>query len=299
VKPSLYSLFRRSEYQRPASNDEAENEKRWEQCERFAVAAIAYCLENNREFCGYFLMNICGAGEEDLSIRFEIIVEDDLWGDLVLLCDRKVYVVECKIDAALMPHQNPSTDEFWREGGYGKKITDRFANNETTLRYLVLGWDLPLKHRSGPRIQWSQKYWHHLDGFCKSSMIFDLYDTLGNLGVTIFRSRIARNMRKSNNVREACEAFAVLRSAYDTLQLRKDKFEPEIDYSAEGDRWYFGLDICVSRRFQDVESNHGRLQRIVNPPGPAIGWFGYQQNDPESGVCFAVWFYCGKDAKTK
>jgi len=106
-------------------------------------------------------------------------------------------------------------------------------------------------------------------------------------------------MKKANTAKDVCETYAVLRSAYDSAKLGEDKFSQEMDYSTDGDWWYFGLAIKSSRRDVDLHSNHGKLQRAVNPTGPEIAWFGYQQNDPKSGVCFAVWFYYGNGAEKK
>ena len=57
-------------------------------------------------------------------------MEDNKWGDLVLVADDKsfAFVVECKINADLEKHQDPSDDsnEFW-DVGYGREITERFS----------------------------------------------------------------------------------------------------------------------------------------------------------------------------
>jgi len=122
------------------------------------VASIAYCLQNNPNFRKHFLTSVCEAPPEELSSSFDILIEDELWGDLVLVerNERKVYVVECKIDASLLEHQNPSTDIFWREG-YGKQMVTRFPDVRTALHYIVLGYRLDLKARTGSRIHWFQK----------------------------------------------------------------------------------------------------------------------------------------------
>ena len=205
------------------------------------------------------------------------------------------YVIECKISAPLRPHQNPSTKIFWREG-YGRHILAHFPVG-TQLRYIVLGFKPKLRVKKGPRIDCTQKWWDALERTTKSPLILDLYDSLGKLGVTRFRSRITDTMKKAATVENACETYEVLRSAYEDLGLAEGRFLADILCDLNEGWWDFGLAIRTTRREADPDYFHGKLQRAVGSTGAQIGWFGYSQQDRKSGVCFSVWFFCGLKAR--
>jgi hypothetical protein len=304
MKPSFFSLFQRSRYRRtPGESDDPEDdleasEDKWAQRERFAVAAIAYCLKNDRDFFDHFVRNVCRVQAEEDSRQFDILIEEKLWGDLALIKrdEAVAYIIECKISAPLGDHQNPSTKIFWQEG-YGHHILARFPDFRTQLRYVVLGFKRKLPARKGPRIDWSQKSWDALEGVKNSPLIVDLYDSLGNLGVGRFRSRITNTMKKAATAENACETYDVLRSAYEDLGLAEGRFLADIACDLNAGWWDFGLAIRTTRREADSGYFHGRLQRAVGSTGAQIGWFGYSQGDRKSGVCFSVWFFCGPKAR--
>lgn len=299
MKPSLFSLFQRSRYRRNPSDAEDDDisEDRWAQRERFAVAAIAHCLTNNRHFFDHFVRNVCGAQANEDSSQFDILIEDERWGDLAIIKrdEAVAYVIECKISAPLGDHQNPSMKLFWEEG-YGHHILARFPNVRTKLHYIVLGFKRELPERRGPRINWTQKSWDALASTTKSPLILDLYDSLGKLNVTTFRSRITDTMKRAATAENACETYDILQSAYDDLHLAEGRFLADIACDLKEGWWDFGLLIRTTRREADPGFFHGKLQRAIGPTEARLGWFGYSQADRKSGVCFSVWFFCGPKA---
>jgi hypothetical protein len=298
MKPSLFSLFQRSRYRRTLGlsdtlEDDEASENKWAQRERFAVAAIAYCLKNDRDFFDHFVHNVCEAQTKEDLEQFDVLIEQKFWGDLAIIKrdEAAAYIVECKISAPLHAHQNPSTKTFWREG-YGYHMLEYFPVR-TQLRYVVLGYKPHLPAKKGPRINWTQKSWDTVASTTKSPLILDLYDSLGKLGVTRFRSRITDTMKKAATAENACETYDVLKSAYEDLGLAEGRFSADILCDLNEGWWDFGLLIHTTRREADSAYFHGKLQRAVGSKGSRLGWFGYSQQDKKSGVCFSVWFFCG------
>jgi hypothetical protein len=225
-----------------------------------------------------------------------IRVEDKRWGDLVLVSsdDTKVCVVECEIRAKLDLHQNPEEKAFWGDRGYGTEIERAFRGR--TIFYVVLGAQRKLSPRHDHRITTVQKYWEDLDDGYPHTMPLaaDLYQALADLGVGRFKLRHTRNMKLGKNSQHAAKAYGILEGAYIRLDLAERKFRPDTVYKTETD-WNFGLEIRRSDRASDA-SPHGKLQSVVAPVDSSVGWFGYQQEDADSGPCLAVWFYTGSRA---
>ena len=210
MKPSLYALFRRSKYAKGLEvegDDEQSVQRRHLQTERFAVAAIAFCLKHDEEFLRHFLAKVCD--EPAANGPFEMFIEDHSWGDLVLVAadHSLVLVVECKIKADLEDHQNPAHDSrmFWSEG-YGKQILEHYGTAQP-IKYIVLGYPLQLVQLPPKRIEivCLQKFWTDLRiGFPTTRLCEDLKLTLAALHVTTFRSEKSNRMKKSIDVKKRC-----------------------------------------------------------------------------------------------
>src|SRR5206468_4484444 len=108
MRPSFFSLFQRSNYYHRASIDletrsDSSNEARRErkEVERYIVAAIAFCLQHDREFRNRFFAATCSYKRDPPLGRWSIEVEPHAWGDLVIrnrtTSGHFVYAVECKV----------------------------------------------------------------------------------------------------------------------------------------------------------------------------------------------------------
>src|SRR5262245_45877936 len=115
--PSFLRLFSRSGYRSIMRQDDmspdakAEREER----ERYAVAALAFCLKHDPRFLKHFWTKICRAPGESLHmppIKADgILLEPPEWADLRLVSEhrnkRSVWVIEVKAGVRLDPKQRP------------------------------------------------------------------------------------------------------------------------------------------------------------------------------------------------
>jgi hypothetical protein len=129
-----------------------------EQKERFAGAMIGLGLKLDETFRTHFLTSICGPISSPKAPDWEVQVEPENWGDLVLkhAPSKTLIVVELKIDCPLDDHQNPSKQAFYSEDaertcpGYGWEI-ERAAKHGhwRDVRYFtverVSKWSKPVK----------------------------------------------------------------------------------------------------------------------------------------------------------
>src|SRR5258707_840043 len=118
VNPGFINLFARSRYGRASRIQELEPESEegrrdHEERERFAAAAIAFCLKHDPAFLQHFWEKVCcqdGKRESPGTITVE--VEPRHWADLLLKGGDQLCVVEMKIGASLAGHQNPTSNIF-------------------------------------------------------------------------------------------------------------------------------------------------------------------------------------------
>lgn len=107
MKPSFFALFKRGKHVRQWLVEVADGiegrrkrQAKREEAERFAVAAIAFCLKHDTQIRAHFLAKICGIQKPAKWRDAEIEVEEKQWGDLTIIHrGRGVFVVECKIRA--------------------------------------------------------------------------------------------------------------------------------------------------------------------------------------------------------
>jgi hypothetical protein len=305
MEPSFFTLYKRGRYFTKPSVDleeldpaerKQEQRKRME-AERFAVAAIAFCSKHDEQFRRHFLESICEGDASLLDHETTIRVEDNHWGDLVFVnSDRSaVYVIECKINAALEDIQNPESDVFWTSG-YGHDIEAAFSG--ANLNYIILGYRPELQLRdTGRRLGCFQKQWKDLErGFpIGSRLALDLYDSLANLGISRFRMRKTRKLQVGEDARFAGEAYALLYGAFTEIGVALDKIVLSVDYP-DASSWYFGLDLKKSERVGEQKTSHGHLQKLIASTSSWLLWMGYHAGDRQDDVVLSVWFYCGNGA---
>ncbi len=159
MRPGFYSLFRRGRYRRPASMTQAERKE----AERFAVAALAFTLQNNTDqsFCQHFLETICGLPKRVALECPNIFVEKHQWADLLLKVKNYVVVIECKLSAPLADAQNPQEEEsFYDSEGYGGAFVEEYKGDERKRHYVVLGHRKTLRPISKREVICLQRQWH-------------------------------------------------------------------------------------------------------------------------------------------
>src|SRR5438876_11335356 len=104
-----------------------------EERERFAVAAIAFCIKRDSSFRRHFLKVVADSENADI---YEVDIEPKRWGDLVLK-GKDVVVLEFKLQALLAEHQDPNASRFV-SSGYGLEIREEFGDRRKVL-YIVVG----------------------------------------------------------------------------------------------------------------------------------------------------------------
>src|SRR5947199_2735394 len=188
MKPSFFSLFKRGRYlsAREDQDDSKAATKRREERERFAVAALAFCLRHDEGFRRHFWERICrvpsGPAQMPRITADDVAIEPPEWADLALSSeagtDAYLWVVEAKAGASLQPKQNPASPEFLERGGYGALLTAHKPTERTRLRYIVLGatqhLGLPDGHPCG-EISVQERSWGQLlDGITRKGIVGDL-----------------------------------------------------------------------------------------------------------------------------
>src|SRR5437016_752014 len=117
MKPSFSSLFKRGRYSpREDQDDSKAATKRREERERFAVAALAFCLRHDEGFLRHFWEKICYVPSDPAQMppitADDVFVEWQPWADLALRSEIAtqdyLWVVEAKAGASLQPKQNPA-----------------------------------------------------------------------------------------------------------------------------------------------------------------------------------------------
>lgn len=286
-------MFKRGRYvSRLSSNvDESERQER----ERFAVAAIAFCIKHNDEFKRHFL-DVVGKLPQQ---KIKVTLEPKLHTDLVLEGDRHVLILEFKIDAELQEHQNPENRAFWKEKGYGTKIRETFGqevSNGKKIRYIVIGRDFDrslcesMQSRKNERLHCSWVPWRKLliKDRGEKKLEKDLYDCLGYLGAPAF---LYRHMKtKPKNANDAKQGMAV----YQFLKWVLEEKAGLMSGDADSDGKTLGLNI----KRTGEGTLHRKLIDAVQPKGQNLGWIGYSTWETDC-VHLAVGFYCSKEAAQK
>ncbi|MGA9451038.1 MAG: hypothetical protein WBW41_06800 [Verrucomicrobiia bacterium] len=271
--------------------DDPLRKQRMEQQERFAVGIIGFVLEHDSGFRKHFLEKVCGLNDTSEMDGWEILIEPENWGDLVLKhrASNSLIVTEFKIGAELAGHQNPSSPAFKlpsRDGccaGYGWEITQIAAKeNWARLKYITVekkaSWS-----KAGERnaslicfpAEWSKFLREEVSE--ETKLETEVYDCLARFGVSIFTSRRMKNMKLAN---QATQPLAILIGVLGKFGVGfRYKLLKEVDPEA------LGLSI--------VPKDFPKIARIVQSEVKVAGWFGYESNAP-LGPRLSVWFYCYK-----
>src|SRR5882724_9194058 len=113
MRPSFFTLFKRGRYlSTPDDGNESGAARilRVER-ERYAVAALAFCLRHEENFRKHFLEKVCRVPEDPEQMppinADGIAIEPPEWADLSLTSDgpksRFMWVIEAKAGAPLQP----------------------------------------------------------------------------------------------------------------------------------------------------------------------------------------------------
>ncbi len=323
INASLYTLFTRGRYCRTArpgsaddrSGDSEQAGRAREERERFAAAAICFCCRHDPEFRKHFLTRICGI---DNWSNLNVQVEPRRWSDLLIsgsAGDRKLlHVIECKIEAALRPHQNPNEDAFWEKGGYGHSMRQEHSSDGTELGYTVLGLSerlsLPAQKNS---INLSQVFWSDLEqGLPSSGLAQDLADTLGRLGCADFNMRTIRRIRVGVGFSDALKARLIFASVCKKLQIQS-RWYWEDDGNLDGENAFLGCWIRSPSHPKSLliraapflrgslswaNAICGSLHHVANRDEEWIVWFGYEAGpDVEGGLVRSVWLLCEDESR--
>jgi hypothetical protein len=296
--PKFLSLFRRSRYWH-SRDDDSEDAAR--QNERYLVTCLAFCLEHDLHFRKQFWEEFCARDPKDkLPENLSIEVEGHSWCDLLLKGEGKVRVIECKINASLQSHQNPTKPEFYRKekpSGYGHCVMTHFPNHD--LLYVVLGpraLELPENAPSGT-IQYRLKAWRHLvDFFPCSSITDDFFQSLDRLGVSDFSMKTLQPIRITGHqqVNDAAQILGILDSVLGNagLGLSKRSYSPEWHFSQSNNpaAW---IGMSFAAKGSHPEHFVQKLSSLANRQDGQLGWVGYEYSSENSELRRSLWLYCG------
>ena len=250
---------------------------------------IGFALEHDSKFRAHFLERVCGLNDLPRTNGWEILVEPENWGDLVLKhrASGSFVVVEFKIGADLEQHQNPSMQRFFaparnaERSGYGWEIRQTASRDKWVhLRYVTVensaSWDKVGKATSNlvclPR-EWRQ--FLRGDVSEESHIETNVYDCLARFGVTTF---VSRRMKEMKLAAQATQLLAILFGVLDKFGV---KFRSKLlnIVNSEG----LGFEIH-SKDFPNIAKN-------VEAEAHPAGWFGYESYGP-LGSRLSVWFSC-------
>lgn len=296
MKPSLLSLFQRGRYHRlpPASDDDTEEVvSTRKEAERYAVAAIGFCLVHHARFRRFFIKVICDV-TLSAQARCEVQVEPHHWADLEIHFGRRqVAVIEFKLGAPLQSHQNPSKDEFWT-GGYGERLATAYPNH--TKHFIVLGPSEWLDFTKHPGWHFRQLHWADLAKnfhrhFHRTPLLNDLRDCLSQFGVWDFASMKARELSVGSSAVRASAAWDILWTAFTSpdLKLSAARSSSRVDaVITRPDQWHFGIEVRAAAS--------APLKRVTRPvSGGAMLWFGWECERRDE-TWLSVWLYCESES---
>lgn len=288
MDPSYFlKLFTRGRYvtTRSIAQNEVDNpQRKHAERERYAVAAIAFCYQHDPHFRDFFLKVIDNPKRNEIE---KIGVEPQRWGDLVLEGNQDVIVLEFKLQALLVTHQDPnSKGRLFTVSGYGSEIVNEYGKSGKRLRYVIIGKDVPpgrvdgLEYSAAPWV----KFLRRTGG--ESSLERDLFDCLGVLGVPVFQTRHVRTKAPTKEASGALEVYQLLERA--AGNIRTGAAVSGVDH--------IGLDL--SSTGATPKSQHKILKDVVEPRGRSLGWIGYEPREEfEQQLCLSVWFYCSQKGK--
>jgi len=290
-EPCFFSLFKRGKYYhgRRSHDDEeeAELERERREAERFAVAAVAFCLKYDERFRRHFWNKVCRQdGDSDLRPDALVTIEAENWSDLKIENGDCRCIVEFKIGADLEKKQNPNEKEFFmKDVGYGYEMGRRRIR-----RYTVLGYKEELglgKATAKKQIICRECSWNDLrDGFegLGSKLVKDLFDCLAKVGVWEFQFMKNKITRVGADIGKVSLALDAMRWVGSALDLSTKSYSE----SDEEGYWWLGFNVYRSGRAENTKF----LEQITGGEYPVLAWFGFQ-GDGNSPPERAVWLHCG------
>lgn len=297
---SFWAIYRRGRF----SSRELPDDEQMQQRERFGVACLALCLQNDEEFCANFVRSI--GGVESSPSGWAVSVDPYHWADMLFQCGNYSIVVECKINDRLEPKQDPwhaSRDFETSGGGYGACFSEKFPGH--TRVYAVLK---ATKREGEVIIQGTRcrnASWADLSrlNLPASRWVRDLFLTLANLGYPHFRHMKTTNLHV-NNIKEVLACHEMLDSVAMSLGLANYRIKHSaIKETMEGEitDGHIGVEITAFRSNQ-TESNCTKIDSMIDPKSKYKAWFGYALKMEAPSLSqnkLSVWFYCGSSKAAK
>lgn len=309
TRPSFYRLFRRSGYYRALdeSDDSDDAEIRRQERERFAAAAIAFCLIHDETFFHYFWTSVCRVPGDPVdpphAAERQILIEPPRWADIRINAScavaRYIWVVEVKAGAKLESIQDPRSTHFARpHQGYGWFLHNEKAHSRTKLRYIVFGYEKPL--RLSPRhrqlgIALQQRKWADIALLATTPLTSDLAESLGRMNIEPFATKLmidrAANIRVKTGLHAVGDVKTVLEAIYGWLGITARR---DYEFYSEEASAVIGIYIRDSQNFSKA---HAQLQRATRCGDPEA-WLGYRA-DAKGEITRSVWLYFSSIRKQK
>ncbi len=307
--PSLFRLFRRSRYRTPLFEGDEKlpdpNTDVRSDRERFATAAVAFCIQHSPKFKNHFWKTICRLESDPATVpQMRAELEPPHWADLRLIpktqSPHQIWVIEFKLDCDLADKQHPEEDAFKQpDVGYGDLLSKSFESQPPAdLRYVVLG-SRRLSNGSGQidqlGIRWQARTWHDLEANAPydDSLTSDLIESLEQLGISAFRMKETKQMHVLTQFGQAADAWQVLTdlAAVEFCQCQgKVKAEPP---SAK--HFNIGMFLRDPKTPKTQPNGSGAISKLAkqlqSPEGPVV-WLGYETGPDVGGFRRSVWFYC-------
>jgi len=266
--------------------------------ERFAVAALAFCLRHDEGFRKHFWEKVCRVPDDPempLITADDIGVEPPRWADLSLTSHNRRFkwVIEVKAGALLEPKQDPTKREFEMEGdGYGALFRKAEANLSTRMRYIVLGANPPPEIPVGLKklgISVQQRKWADLlKDIKRKGIVKDLIDTFAELRIGEFYMEKAKAIIVDSGLSGVGKAYQVLEAVCEQLDIR---WTCRLFGAEAKDEEEVAGDVGIYLRNKGRPSKmHLKLQNVTRKDRWCLGWFGYTY-DPKDRVTRQVEFY--------
>lgn len=306
LQPSISALYRRSRYMRSlavaeSAEDTTGNMAERHERERFAVAALGFCIRHDAEFRKHFLSRIL-PNLSDAKVEEVVLENGDV--DLVLAMQtpagQHIIAVEAKLGAGLAIHQNPANPEFWRpkdaiqRGGYGHTIFKLYPE-ATHVEFVVLGH--PEKLHALPKPEYITACWNFhqlawgclLPGLPQSTLSEDFADILTKFGEPSFSMRLTDRTTITTDLTDAVSAHLVLGHVCQAFGVTGKLQEPASGINDDG-TWFLGTNWHQRREKGDRLGNLRLLTSFVEPaPGAFLCWFGYEGIGGKNRL--GVWLY--------
>ena len=300
MNPGFLSLFSRSLYRGSVARlhllepGSEEHRRVHEERERFAAAAIAFCLQHDNAFLWHFWRKVCRKTREPKpSTKPTVEIEPRHWSDLLLKWERILCAVEIKIGAVLADHQNPNKRAFSRQNGYGHFLSRLCRERKRNGRYVVFGWEPEIAQWSKRNIlglEIEQRQWADLEsGMPSTGLTNDLALLLSNFGIWEFTFRAMKKKKLSGELGDFGSAAAILESVRDKLG-----WPPSCGVIVWRDQ--LGIHLPSYYRKKAIKGLAERLKRDNDVS--EVAWFGYLAR-PDEPAQRCVYVYCSKERRNR